>query len=84
MNIIMVDKVISLNDLVAGQAARVSHVVGRPDHVHRLAEFGLRGGTRIEMFRPGNPCIIRMAGNKVCLRADEMLSVLVKPAARPR
>ena len=76
----MVDKVISLNDLVAGQAARVSHVVGRLDHVHQLAEFGLRGGTRIEMFRPGSPCIIRMAGNKVCLRADDLLSVLVKPA----
>ena len=25
------------------------------------------------MFRPGNPCIIRMAGNKICFRADDGL-----------
>ena len=31
------------------------------------------------MFRPGNPCIIRMAGNKVCLRSDDLLQVLVEP-----
>ncbi len=31
------------------------------------------------MFRPGNPCIIRMAGSKVCLRSDELLEVFVEP-----
>ena len=74
----MVDKAISLSDLVAGQSARVSHITGPTDHVHRLEEFGVRGGTKIEMFRPGNPCIIRMAGNKVCLRSDDLLRVLVR------
>ena len=33
------------------------------------------------MFRAGNPCIIRLAGHKVCLRADDLLHVLVEPAA---
>ncbi len=75
----MVDKAISLSDLVAGQSACVSHITGRADHVHRLEEFGVRGGTKIKMFRPGNPCIIRMAGNKVCLRSDDLLRVLVRP-----
>lgn len=73
------DGLIPLHRLTAGQSAHVSRIIGRPDHVHRLEEFGLRGGTRIQMFRPGNPCIIRLAGNKVCLRADDLLSVLVKP-----
>jgi ferrous iron transport protein A len=73
--------VIPLHRLPAGCCARVVDVVGHPDHVHRLEEFGLRGGTQIEMFRPGNPCIIRMAGNKVCLRSDDRLSVLVEPTA---
>jgi Fe2+ transport system protein FeoA len=59
----------------------VARVFGHPDHVHRLEEFGLRRGTRIEMFRPGNPCIIRLAGSKVCFRADELLSVMVEPVA---
>ena len=33
------------------------------------------------MFRPGNPCILRVGGNKICLRSDELLSVMVEPAA---
>jgi ferrous iron transport protein A len=72
---------IPLKRLPAGHSAYVTHIVGHPDHVHRLEEFGLRGGTKIEMFRPGNPCIIRMAGGKVCLRADDLLHVLVEPVA---
>ena len=75
----MVDGVIPLSLLPQGRSAYVNRVSGRADHVHRLEEFGLRGGAKIEMFRPGNPCIIRMAGNKVCLRWDDLLQVLVKP-----
>ena len=74
---------VPLASLRSGQSARVSSIRGRREHVHRLHEFGLRQGTEIEMFRPGSPCIIRMAGNKFCLRADELLNVLVEPLARP-
>ncbi len=35
------------------------------------------------MFRPGNPCILRMAGNKICLRANDLLSVFVTLTAAP-
>jgi Fe2+ transport system protein FeoA len=65
--------------LAPGQIAEVFRVEGRADHVHRLKEFGLGHGTRIEMFRMGNPCIVRMAGNKVCLRLDRALDILVRP-----
>ena len=74
----MVDAVIPLNRLKAGQCAEVSRILGPADHVHRLEEFGLRSGTTVQMFRPGNPCIFRMAGSKVSLRADDLLHVLVK------
>jgi len=70
---------VPLSSLTVGQSARISRILGHPDRVHRLAEFGLRGGTKIQMFRPGNPCIIRLAGNKVCIRSDNLLSVLVEP-----
>ena len=73
------DGLIPLDRLNSGQSARVGRIVGRADHVHRLEEFGLLGGTRIQMFRRGNPCILRLAGNKICLRADDLLDVLVKP-----
>ena len=72
-------KVISLRNLPEGSCARIARVLGPSDHVHRLEEFGLRGGTKVEMFRPGNPCIVQLAGGKVCLRADGLLDILVEP-----
>jgi Fe2+ transport system protein FeoA len=72
---------VPLKHLSAGQSGCIYSVTGHPDHVHRLEELGLRCGTKIEMFRPGNPCILRLACGKVCLRTDDRLHVLVKPAA---
>jgi Fe2+ transport system protein FeoA len=77
------DSLVSLTSLRAGQQARIHSVRGRQEHVDRLYEFGLYHGSWVEMFRPGNPCILRMAGNKVCLRADDMLDVLVEPLPGP-
>jgi ferrous iron transport protein A len=74
-----VDDLIPLNQMLAGQRGRVGVVLGLPDHVHRLEEMGLRGGTPVEMLQPGTPCIIRLAGQKLCIRADELLNVLVRP-----
>ncbi len=76
---VMHNRPIPLGRLHSGQRGRISRIQGHPDHVHRLEEFGLRGGTSIEMFRPGNPCIIRMAGNKICFRADDGVSISVEP-----
>jgi Fe2+ transport system protein FeoA len=72
------DELIPLDCLKTGQLAEVSRLVGPVDHVHRLEEFGLYDGVRIEMFRPGNPCILRMAGSKFCMRIDGRLKVLVR------
>ena len=77
------EPIIPVHRLRPGQTARIHRIVGRPDDVHRLEEFGLRSGIQVQMFRPGNPCILRLSGNKVCLRADDLLHVLVTPAARP-
>ncbi|MBI3837136.1 MAG: FeoA domain-containing protein [Planctomycetia bacterium] len=72
---------IPLSLLAPGQLANVSQVMGRPDQVHRLEELGLRGGAAIEMVQTGSPCIIRLAGQKLCFRADELLRVLVRRGA---
>jgi Fe2+ transport system protein FeoA len=81
--VVALDTVIPLDLLKVGQSAFVARIVGQPDCVQRMEEFGLRQGTEIQMFRPGNPCIICLAGNKVCVRADGMLRVLVTPCAAP-
>ena len=71
-------RVIPLSRLRTGQCAEVCRIDGPVDDVHRLEEFGLCPGAKIRMFRPGNPCILRMAGGKFCLRACNGLKVLVK------
>jgi Fe2+ transport system protein FeoA len=75
----MVDNVVPLESLLPGQSARVARITGRSGDVHRLEEFGLRGGTRLRMFRQGSPCIVRVAGGKICLRPRDRVSILVEP-----
>ena len=76
----MVDFV-PLEHLAAGHCAEICRVEGLPADVHRLHEIGLCRGARIEMFRQGNPCIVRAQGNKICLRTGQRLRILVKPTA---
>jgi ferrous iron transport protein A len=76
-----VHELIPLHMLSPGQSAQVGQVTGRPEQVHRLEELGLRGGAAIEMVQSGSPCIIRLAGHKLCFRADELLRVLVRRGA---
>lgn len=73
------DLVVPLSRLRPGQVGEVVRVLGRAEDVHRLEEFGLRHGARVEVFRQGRPCILRLGGGKVCLRADRSLKILVVP-----
>lgn len=74
-------EMIPIGLLNSGQLGVVENVLGLPDQVHRLEELGLRGGVEIEMVQPGSPCIIRLSGHKLCFRADDMMTVLVRPRA---
>ena len=71
---------VPLCQLGAGATAIVATVLGCADHVHRLHEMGLRNGAPIEMVQPGSPCILRLGSQKLGFRADELLSVLVRPS----
>lgn len=67
--------------LQPGQRARIEQVVGWSELVRRLGEMGLRDGARVEMVRPGTPCMIRLGNQKLGLRADELSGVLVRVEA---
>lgn len=67
--------------LAPGQSAFVDQLFGQPEQVHRLEELGLRRGVEIEMVQNGSPCIVRVAGSKLCFRECDLLSVLVRPGA---
>lgn len=70
-----------LNLLSPGQRASVGQVLGVPEQVQRLEELGLRDGATVEMVQAGSPCIVRLSGQKLCFRADELLRVLVRRGA---
>jgi ferrous iron transport protein A len=73
-------RLVPLNRLRTGETALVAEVVGRSDQVQRIKELGLRDGAEISMVRSGSPCIIRLAGQTLCIRANDILNVLVEPA----
>ncbi len=72
---------IPLHLLPAGQFARIDQLVGQSDEVHRLEELGLRRGTEVEMVQPGSPCIVNLAGSKLCIRDANLFQVLVRQGA---
>jgi ferrous iron transport protein A len=76
------NEMIPLELLPAGHSAAVGQLVGGQNDIHRLEELGIRGGTQIEMVQPGSPCIVRLAGQKLCFRADDLLRIWVRPAVQ--
>jgi len=76
-----VQDLIPVSLLTAGQTAVVGQLCGCIEQIRRLEELGLRGGVEIEMVQPGTPCILRVAGSKLCFRECDLLSVLVCPGA---
>jgi Fe2+ transport system protein FeoA len=66
-----------LTALRVGEIALVVQVLGDSRCVDHLREVGLRPGVDVEMVQAGTPCIVRLDGHKLCLRADELASVMV-------
>lgn len=70
-------QLVPLQFLMRGQLGAIEQVLGPQEQVHRLHEMGLRCGAEVEMLQTGSPCIIRLAGHRLCLRTDEGMHVLV-------
>jgi ferrous iron transport protein A len=66
-----------------GEWADVADVAGDPSWVCRMAELGLRSGCRVQMLQTGSPCLLRVAGCKLCLRGDSSAQIFVRPLDRP-
>jgi Fe2+ transport system protein FeoA len=49
--------------------------------VHRLREMGLCDGAPVQMIRPGSPCIIRLRGQRLGFRSDDLACVMVRVSA---
>jgi ferrous iron transport protein A len=64
-----------------GEWADVAEVCGDSAMVGRMAEMGVRHGCRLQVLRPGTPCLLNVGGCRLCLRTDECLRVLVRPVS---
>jgi ferrous iron transport protein A len=71
-------QLIPLKALRPGQVAVIRQMLGPAEQIRRLEELGLREGTRVEMVRSGSPCIVRSGAAKLCLRHDELLSLMLE------
>ncbi len=65
----------SLLALNAGESGTVFGIVGNQLAAKRLADMGFVRGARLEMVRPGAPCIVRIDGACVGLGAGHQASI---------
>lgn len=67
-----------LDCLRSGEWAEVADVTGEPSWVSRMAELGIRTGSRIHCLRAGSPCLLQVGECQLCLRGDTGSQILVR------
>jgi ferrous iron transport protein A len=75
------DNILPIEFLAPGAWADVTEVNGEPAWVCRMAELGVRSGCRLQVIRPGTPCLLNVGGCRLCLRTESCMQVLVRPVA---
>jgi ferrous iron transport protein A len=68
-----------LDCLHRGEWAEVTEVTGEPRWVGRMAELGVRSGSRLRVLQPGSPCLLQVGGSRLSVRSDWSLQILVRP-----
>jgi len=76
------DRLLPLELMRSGEWAEVREVVGCQSSVSRMAELGLRTGSRLRVLRQGKTCLLQLGGSKLSLRPDDKTQVFVRPLAR--
>jgi ferrous iron transport protein A len=75
------DTLLPLEYLRPGEWAEVAEVTGDASWVGRLAELGLRTGSRLRLLQAGWPCLLQLGGSRLSLRGEQGAQILVRPVA---
>ena len=73
----------SVRDLRRGDVRVVVGIRTDPALGKRLADIGFVPGTRVEMVRPGSPCIVRINGTGVGLGTAHQRAILLNRGSMP-
>jgi ferrous iron transport protein A len=73
------DLLLPLDLLRTGDWADVEEVRGDASWVSRMAEFGLRIGTRLQVLRQGSPCLLGIGALRLSLRGESGAQIMVRP-----
>ena len=68
--------------LDSGDWADVAEVTGESSWVNRMAELGVRAGSRVHVLQPGSPCLFQIGEARLSLRGDLAMQILVRPVSR--
>jgi ferrous iron transport protein A len=72
-------ELLPLEMLPAGESALVAELYGEPAWVGRMAELGIRIGSRLRMLQSGSPCLLEVGSSRFSLRSDATIRILVRP-----
>jgi Fe2+ transport system protein FeoA len=75
------ETLLPLEYLGTGEWAEVEHVLGEPSWIGRMAELGVRVGSRLRILQPGSPCLLDLGSSRLCLRGEALMQVLVRPVS---
>lgn len=75
----MNDLLLPLEMLRRGEVADIAEVHGEPCWVGRMAELGVRIGSRLRVLQPGSPCVLEVGSSRLSLRGDCTAQILVRP-----
>ncbi len=62
-----------------GAWAEIEEITGEPVAVSRMAEIGVRAGSRLRVLRQGSPCLLQVGGARLSLRSETHMQILVRP-----
>jgi len=68
-----------LDTLRAGERGEIAAVLGDAAWIGRLADLGVREGCAVCVLQPGSPCLLDVAGSRLCLRGTDASEIFVRP-----